>query len=138
MDQDTSSEAVALRAERGDRVLTWDAHPILIEQLKQQLESEGWTVTLSGRRSPTPSHASRRAGRDQPIGVGDEERGATVQGPWVVGRTRDLGLGLRVLNPVRESAGVLGTAASFALSCYSRNEKLDRGLEEVCARRLSS
>jgi len=47
VEQESLSEAVALRAERGRRVLTWDAHPIVAEQLKQELESQGWTVSLS-------------------------------------------------------------------------------------------
>jgi hypothetical protein len=38
---------VALRAERDGAVLSWDTHEEMAANLKEHLESEGWTVTIS-------------------------------------------------------------------------------------------
>jgi hypothetical protein len=39
--------AVAVRAVKDGRALSWDAHPFVAEQLKAHLESEGWVVSIS-------------------------------------------------------------------------------------------
>jgi hypothetical protein len=55
--------AVALRAEKDGRALSWDAHPEVADQVKTHLEAEGWEVSIS-----TDGPARRRYPRiDRPV-----------------------------------------------------------------------
>ena len=69
MDRESESvRPVALRAERNGAVLSWDAHPLMAEALKLQLESEGWTVSISTEDGPRRRQRPRIDREGLPMG----------------------------------------------------------------------